>query len=740
MYQACAQEFHFSGKVRLAAQPSAYRHWTVRISSILLVLVFCASFATGVTPLTILSLTAVAELDGLALQLALEVSNAVTYHLSKMTGVAPRMVNQTSDLVAAGVLSSDLNGGFESEPCLQFSRYLYAVLYYDRTSNVQYHYIGTEYATTLMLELVNNSQILMWNRTQPDLLAKYPGGPVPLPPSLENADTDCYVYDGGDTLGAFVSAGQYDPRTRPWYIMAKDGPPGFRGWTAPYLFFSGGLGVTAAKQLLNASGDFIGVVAADITLEGLVAFLNSPEMSLTPHMRHTVLELDGNIIGSNVPGVVTMAEVNGTAVRVPISDPGQPPELLKALRLLQNGQTGYNLTTRGSVLKLEGTYYYATIMQDSYNLQWLYIMYVPVNDFLGAADSATTIAIGICAGLVALIMAVALFAVWRFGLQLRRLTEDMRRATALQLDAVRSGREGSFVSEIRDICVEFDKLITALKSLQKYLPQDQVGFLLSSNLEATIACVEQEITVFFLDIANFTSTVENLSDSEMLRFYGDIMTILTQKITDEQGILDKYIGDAVMAFWNMPRAVADHETKAVRAALACRAAIPALDDKGWPINFRIGINTAICQVGNFGSWDRLNYTAIGDGVNLASRLEALCKAYHCPILISETTHEKLASEKFVTRLVDKVSVKGKDTVTVLHEVVGFQGDVSLNEVHRLAQYEKAFALYCDRSYSAAQQAWRQLGALGDQTAQMMADRLEKGGRPTVTGVWKWETK
>jgi len=271
----------------------------------------------------------------------------------------------------------------------------------------------------------------------------------------------------------------------------------------------------------------------------------------------------------------------------------------------------------------------------------------------------------------------------------------MRRATALQLDDIRSGREGSFVSEIRDICVEFDKLITALKSLQKYLPQDQVEFLLSSNLEATIACVEQEITIFFLDITNFTPTVESLSDSDMLRFYGDIMTILTQRITDEEGILDKYIGDAVMAFWNMPRAVADHETKAVRAALACRAAIPALADKGWPIDFRIGINTASCQVGNFGSWDRLNYTAIGDGVNVASRLEALCKAYHCPILISETTHKKLMPDTFVTRLVDKVSVKGKDTMTVLHEVVGFQGDVSPSAVQGLADYGRAFAWYSD---------------------------------------------
>jgi len=694
--------------------------------------------ATGVTPLCILSLSATDELNSIALQLALEVSNTVTNELSQMTVVALKMVNQTSDLVAGGVLSVDLNGGLESVPCLRMSQYLYAVLNYYDTANVQYHYIGTEYSATILLQLVNSSQSRLFNRTRQELLANYSGGPVPPSGSLGSPDMDCYPYTGGDTLGPlFTTRPKFDPRTRPWYIMAKNGGPNFRGWTAPYTFPAGGLGVTAAKPVYDPSSGFVGVVAADITLVGLVAFLNSPEMSLTPHMRHTVLEMDGYIIGSSVPGVVSTAMVNGTMVRIPVFAPGQPPELLQALRILQNGQTGYDLNTNGSVLNLEGTYYYATIMRDSYNLQWLYIMYVPVDDFLGAANSATAFAIGLCIGLVSAIMVVALFAVWRFGLQLRRLAQDMRRATALQLDDIRSGKDGSFVSEIRDICVEFDKLTNALKSLQKYLPQDQVGFLLSSNLQATLACVEQEITILFLDIVNFTSAMECLSDSAMLRFYGDIMTILTQRITDEQGTLDKYIGDAVMAFWNMPRAVADHETKAVRAALACRTAIPELADKGWNIEFRIGINTALCQVGNFGSWDRLNYTAIGDGVNLANRLEGLCTAYRCPILISGTTHKNLATRTFTTRLVDKVTVKRRDTVTALHEVVGYRGDVSPNQACGLAEYEDAFAHYSNGSYLVAHQVWQKLGALGDKTAQMMADRLSKGERPTVTGVWNW---
>jgi adenylate cyclase len=185
--------------------------------------------------------------------------------------------------------------------------------------------------------------------------------------------------------------------------------------------------------------------------------------------------------------------------------------------------------------------------------------------------------------------------------------------------------------------------------------------------------------------------------------------------------------------------VADHETKAVKAALACRAAIPALADKGWHVDFRIGLNTAPCQVGNFGSWDRLNYTAIGDGVNVASRLEALCKAYHCPILISDTTHKQLDTDVFVTRLVDKVAVKGKDAATIIYQVLGYKAEVSQTLQREFSEYNKAFALYSDGVYGAAQLMWRRLGALGDPTSRMMADRLDKG-QPLAGGIWKWDTK
>ena len=134
------------------------------------------------------------------------------------------------------------------------------------------------------------------------------------------------------------------------------------------------------------------------------------------------------------------------------------------------------------------------------------------------------------------------------------------------------------------------------------------------------------------------------------------------------GTLDKYIGDCVMAFWNMPVAVKGHQALAVQAALDCREELPAIRAKGWPLEFRIGINTGTCLVGNLGSELRLNYTAIGDAVNVAARLEGLCKSYHARILVSGETHQGLEPGTFLTRVIDRASMKGKTQATTIYHV------------------------------------------------------------------------
>eukprot|EP00667_Euglena_gracilis_P001692 EG_transcript_1692 len=742
-YRACAREFHETGRVQSNREGRETRRGAVHMAFILVVIVFCASLATGVTPLALLSLGLTDVIDDLAVKLALRVTDLVVVELHALTQPALDMCNTVRLNFRCGLLSSHLEGGLEAPEVQGVFSLLYAKCEEVAGEGIAYVYVGTEYGAFLGYHLLDDGSLVLTNRSSPFMLATTPGGPVPPGGKFGLPDLEEWRCPGpgqiNATGGPVETATPFDPRARPWYVQAKAGGADYRGWTAPYVFYDGvTIGMAAVRSLRNASGAFVGVVGTDITLDRLTMYLNSDAMRLSPNMRHTVMEKSGLLIASSVPGTILVHSANGSYTRVSVLDPQQPPELRGVVQALQN-PNGSLANTQGKITTLGAWYVYAAPLQDDFNIDWLYVMYVPTNDFLGQATSTTTISIGICVGVIVGTMLLALVAAWDLSARLRLLAVDMRRATSLALDSIRTQEDGSRVYEIQAISIEFCKLVNALRSFQKYLPQAQVDFLLSSNLEANLAALRQEITVMFLDLANFSTLMEALSDVAVIQFYGDIMTLLTHKVLDAHGTLDKYIGDAVMAFWNMPRRVEHHEQRAVEAALACRAALPRLHDKGWKVDFRIGINTGNCQVGNFGSRDRLNFTAIGDNVNVASRLEALCKAYRTSLLVSGTTHAGLTPGMFLTRLVDKVSVKGKRSVTVLHEVLGWRQDTTQNDLLNCLEYETAFQQYVKGDYTVARDMWERGAARGDATAQMMAERL-RDGTPDPDGVWRWHTK
>jgi adenylate cyclase len=178
----------------------------------------------------------------------------------------------------------------------------------------------------------------------------------------------------------------------------------------------------------------------------------------------------------------------------------------------------------------------------------------------------------------------------------------------------------------------------------------------------------RELTVLFSDVRNFTSISEQLSATELTQFINGLLTPLSEIILRERGTIDKYMGDAVMAFWNAPLDEPMHPERAVRAALAMIAEMRRLNEK-WRAEFAaagrqvgevrigVGINTGDCCVGNLGSVQRFDYSAIGDEVNVASRLEGLCKLYGVPIVIHEATMKR-APELAAIEL-DVVRVKGR---------------------------------------------------------------------------------
>jgi adenylate cyclase len=183
---------------------------------------------------------------------------------------------------------------------------------------------------------------------------------------------------------------------------------------------------------------------------------------------------------------------------------------------------------------------------------------------------------------------------------------------------------------------------------------------------------KREMTVLFSDLRGFTSLSESLPPDELVEILNAYLARMTQIVFDNGGVLDKYIGDAVMAFWNAPFDQPDHAEQAIRTAIAMRDELERMNGEGvFPrgieLKMGIGINTGEMVVGNFGGEARFDYTVIGDAVNLASRIESATKEYNVQILISEATYHRV-SGLVRARRVGEATVKGKSEPVVLYAV------------------------------------------------------------------------
>ena len=204
----------------------------------------------------------------------------------------------------------------------------------------------------------------------------------------------------------------------------------------------------------------------------------------------------------------------------------------------------------------------------------------------------------------------------------------------------------------------------------KYVSPDVVAQMMDNPPE--LGGVDRELTVFFSDIRGFTSLSETLTPQELVKHLNEYLSAMTDIILETGGTLDKYVGDEVMCFWGAPLEVKDHAARACRCALMQKAKLAELNAH-WPpekrLNIGIGLNTGIMTVGNMGSAGRMNYTLMGDNVNLGARLEGTNKVYGTMIIVSEYTYA-MVKDQFVFRELDTIRVKGKNRPVVIYELVG----------------------------------------------------------------------
>jgi adenylate cyclase len=240
----------------------------------------------------------------------------------------------------------------------------------------------------------------------------------------------------------------------------------------------------------------------------------------------------------------------------------------------------------------------------------------------------------------------------------------------------------------------------------------------------------KELTVLFSDIADFTKISERISPEYLVQVLNEYLNVMTAIIFSHQGTLDKYEGDAILAFWGAPIAQRDHALRTCRAALDMQKSLIGLR-KMWesegkpPFHVRIGINSGEMVVGNMGGASRFDYTVIGDSVNLGSRLEGANKQYGTGIIISEHTYRHVRND-VVARELDMLLVSGKTELIRVFELIGVREEpIGPEREEFLALYQEGLRLYRQRAWAEALVAFERALRLqaGDRPSELYRERI-----------------
>ena len=283
----------------------------------------------------------------------------------------------------------------------------------------------------------------------------------------------------------------------------------------------------------------------------------------------------------------------------------------------------------------------------------------------------------------------------------------------------------------------------------QYIPPELVDEMDKAPEQVSLAGESREMTVLFSDVRGFTSISENLEPEELTRLMNAFLTPMTRVIHQHRGTIDKYMGDAIMAFWGAPLHDPDHAQHALYAARemvhTLEALRPEFERHGWPpLEVGVGLNTGVMNVGNMGSEFRTAYTALGDAVNLGSRLEALTRTYSVSIIVSEFTQH--AVPEFQYRELDLVRVKGKDQPVAIYEPIAPVDEVDKETRKELRRYHAALQQFRNRDWDSAESELFSLAREHPETRiyQMYVDRIMYFRREPPgedwDGVFTFETK
>ncbi len=258
------------------------------------------------------------------------------------------------------------------------------------------------------------------------------------------------------------------------------------------------------------------------------------------------------------------------------------------------------------------------------------------------------------------------------------------------------------------------------KIFSRYVSPSVVETLVRQGTETELAGETREVSVLFADVQGFTTVSENLSPKETVARLNRVFSEINRTVFERSGTINRYVGDAVMAFWGAPADQSDHAVRSVRAALEIAERTKKADAA---LRIRMGIATGNVLVGNVGDERFSDYTVMGDRVNFASRLEGITRYYGTDVLVSKKTYA-LAKNAFLFREVDSIRVKGKTVAESVYEPLRLKNATDRGESDRAERHAKALALYRKGNFKAAEKEFSFNSLNGDSVAETFLKRIE----------------
>eukprot|EP00744_Colponema_vietnamica_P002355 GILI01003709.1.p1 GENE.GILI01003709.1~~GILI01003709.1.p1 ORF type:complete len:820 (-),score=168.41 GILI01003709.1:794-3253(-) len=494
--------------------------------------------------------------------------------------------------------------------------------------------------------------------------------------------TEFYLPNGFDSKNVtMIATGSlscsYDPRLRSWYIKLNNRTTDI---SAAYAYTTAAaLAMTFGRNLLYPNGTIMGVITTDVSAASLSDMLSATQFGRTGSafvvevqtLTALATSTDTNLL-SNYQSSAGGATGTVTPITSLNTDYAQTALSVARDLIISGGVVNKRVKKSGHWVSVRD-------LMETPSMHWRLVIVVPVSDYFSKVHRSRDMTVGITVAMVMFVILLAVIMQPLILIPLGLLRDQVARVASLDMEKGNVNKR-SVISEIDHLQDRVDQLSNAMISFTRYIPKEVVRDMLAAGRGvAELGMEPMHLCVLFSDIVKFTAICESVTPEDLSSLLNAYFSRCVSVLVRHNATVDKFIGDAIMAFWGAPIPNENAEVWACLASVHMQAEIersvqPEFARLGQVVKARIGINSGTALVGNIGSADRISYTALGDTVNVAARLEGCNKLFGSSIMISSATREFISDRNFLVRFLGKIKVIGREAPLPIYEVHGVLSD------------------------------------------------------------------